>query len=410
MDAASLLIPSAFAFLAGVLILGYLIVHPLRMSSYLLFTSVMVFASGAAVVIGFWGDWTGGAVASGISIASFMAGYVVMSARVLSSNEKRFLSPIRRHKGDHGLGHTAVVYFTHSESPTYTPINWIRQFREFDEQNIPFMPWLIRPLFLCSLRHRYLRVGKSDHNMVHALRLREIEQEYRRRGDESTRFYLSFLDYHPRLDEATIQALNEGASRIIFAEVFVTQSNHTLEGEKRVEALRPTEYGAHVAFTKPLWDSALMHKMFVERADVALQGTPKEKAGILLVGHGQSDEWDKELASETQQENAFREGIKSAFVDAGYRAENVVSAWMELNKPKPAVKVGELVANGVERILVYSASTSAETIHSQCDVPDLVRRVKVPEGITIINMGAWDNNLLTIRAIMERIDEAARKD
>jgi sirohydrochlorin ferrochelatase len=83
---------------------------------------------------------------------------------------------------------------------------------------------------------------------------------------------------------------------------------------------------------------------------------------------------------------------------------------MEFKEPKPSKKIGELVANGVERILVFSASISAEAIHSQCDVPDLVRRAKVPEDIFIINMGAWDNNPLVIRAIMERIDEVARKD
>jgi sirohydrochlorin ferrochelatase len=410
MDAATLLIPAAFAFLAGILFLGYLVVHPLRMASYLLFTSVMVFASSVAVTLGFWGDWTGGAVASGTSIASFMAGYVVMSMRVLSADEKRILPPIRRHKGDPGLGHTAVVYFTHGESPTYTPINWIRQFREFDEQDIPFMPWLLRPLFLYNLRKRYLRVGKSDHYMMHALRLREIEQEYRRRGDETTKFYLSFLDYPPRPDEAVVHALNEGASKIVLTEVFVTQSNHTLEGEEMVEALHPEEYGARVSFTKPLWDSALMHRMFVERADAVLGETTREKVGVLLVGHGQPDEWDVEFPSETQQETVFREGIKRAFVDAGYKAENVTSAWMEFKEPKPSKKIGELVANGVERILVFSASISAEAIHSQCDVPDLVRRAKVPEDIFIINMGAWDNNPLVIRAIMERIDEVARKD
>lgn len=406
MDVVSLLIPAAFAFLAGILFLGYLVVHPLRMSSYLLNTCVMVFATGVAVYLGFWGDWTGVATALGLCVAAFLGGYVIMAARVLAADEKRVLPPIHRHKGDAGLGHTAVVYFTHGESPTYTPINWIKQFREFDDQGVSFMPWLLRPLFLYNLRNRYLRVGKSDHYMLHVLRLKEIEQEYRRRGDESTRLYLSFLDYNPRPDVAVIQALNEGASRIVLAEVFVTQSNHTLEGEKMVEALHVEEYGASVAFTKPLWDSTLMHRMFVDRANAALQGTPKEKVGILLVGHGQPDEWDKEFATETQQEKAFEESIMRAFVEDGYVAENIGVAWMEFKEPKPAPRIRELLAGGVEKILFYSASISADAIHSQCDVPDLVYASNVPDGVALINMGAWDNSPLTIQAIMERIDAA----
>jgi len=174
-----------------------------------------------------------------------------MAARILASDEKRVLPPINRQKGGKGLGHTAIIYFTHGESPTYTPVNWIKQFREFDEQGVSFMPWLLRPLFLYNLRNRYLRVGKSDHYILHMLRLKEIEQEYRRRGDGSTHFYLSFLDYNPRPDVAVIQALNEGASKLILAEVFVTQSNHTLEGEEMVEALHVEEYGASLVYTEP---------------------------------------------------------------------------------------------------------------------------------------------------------------
>jgi len=404
MDIVSLLIPMAFAFLVGILFLGYLVVHPLRMSLYLFNTCVMVFATGVAVCLAFWGDWTGGIMALGFCIVTFFGGYIVMAARILASDEKRVLPPINRQKGGKGLGHTAIIYFTHGESPTYTPVNWIKQFREFDEQGVSFMPWLLRPLFLYNLRNRYLRVGKSDHYILHMLRLKEIEQEYRRRGDGSTHFYLSFLDYNPRPDVAVIQALNEGASKLILAEVFVTQSNHTLEGEEMVEALHVEEYGASLVYTEPLWNSVLMHSMFVDRANATLHSTPKEKVGVLLIGHGQPDEWDEEFATETQQEKAFKESIMRAFVEDGYKVENIGVAWMEFKTPKPAPKIRELVANGVEKILFYSASISADAIHSQCDVPDLVYSANVPNNISLINMGAWDNNPLTIQAIIERIE------
>ena len=45
-----------------------------------------------------------------------------------------------------------------------------------------------------------------------------------------------------------------------------------------------------------------------------------------------------------------------------------------------------------------------DAIHSQCDVPDLVYVAEVANDVKLVNMGAWDNNPLTIRAIKERID------
>ena len=60
------------------------------------------------------------------------------------------LPPITRAKTDPGDGHTAVIYLTHGEPPTYNPIGWLNQFREFDEQGIPFVPVFARPFFLFS--------------------------------------------------------------------------------------------------------------------------------------------------------------------------------------------------------------------------------------------------------------------
>jgi hypothetical protein len=50
---------------------------------------------------------------------------------------------------------------------------------------------------------------------------------FRAEGDTSTKFYLSFLDDESRPDAALVQALNDGASRIVVVEVFVSISNNT---------------------------------------------------------------------------------------------------------------------------------------------------------------------------------------
>jgi len=69
-----------------------------------------------------------------------------------------------------------------------------------------------------------------------------------------------------------------------------------------------------------------MHSMFVDRANATLHSTPKEKVGVLLIGHGQPDEWDEEFATETQQEKAFKESIMRAFVEDGYKVRT--SEWL----------------------------------------------------------------------------------
>jgi sirohydrochlorin ferrochelatase len=234
--------------------------------------------------------------------------------------------------------------------------------------------------------------------------LRSLEEVFRQEGDESTKFYLSFLDDNPRPDSAVIQALNEGASRIVVAEVFVSVSNHTLEGKHLIEALHLEDLGVEVCYTGPMWNSATLHRMFVERANANLEGMGKEKVGVLLVGHGQPDEWDREFATETEHEIAFRKSILDRLAEDGYRRENLSLAWMEFKKPKPKVIIEQFVNNGLGKVLYFSAAISADSIHSQYDVPELVAKAKVPAGFPLVNLGGWNDDPVVIKAIKEKIE------
>lgn len=396
------LLPTGLAILSGILLVNYLTVHPLRMHWYLFGFTVTLSALVVALITGFTSQtlW----IAILLALLAMLAGYAGMASITLSRDDTRPIPELVRSRGDPGLGHTAVVYFTHGEPETYDPIGWINQFKEFDEQGIPFVPFLARPLFIYQLRKKYLQVGKSEHRGMHKRMLRSLEQSYRAAGDETTRFYLSFLDDDPRPDAAVIQALNDGASRIIVSEVFMTISNHTAEGKELIENLNLQEYGVPVYYTGPLYNSRTLQQMFVARANAHLAEADKSRVGVLLVGHGQPDEWDIEWPTETEQEISFRQEVLHLLEQDGYQRENLSLAWMEFKEPKPAPKVSEYARNGVEKVLYFSTGISADAIHSQHDVPALVNQADVPAGLPLVNLGAWNDDPLVIRAIKEKID------
>jgi sirohydrochlorin ferrochelatase len=387
---------------AGLLYVGFLAAHPLKMS-WFMFGATLTLCALVAALAGLFAPRQL-ALAIPASIASILVGYAIATNVVLSRDDPRPIPEITRERQDPGLGHTAIVYFTHGEPETYDPIGWINQFKEFDEQGISFVPFLARPFFLYQLRKHYLIVGKSDHRSMHQSMLRSLEQAFREEGDDTTRFYLSFLDDNPRPDAAVIQALNDGASRIIVSEVFLTISNHTAEGKELIEALHVEDYGVPIHFTGPMWDSNTLKSMFVHRANAHIGDVDKSKVGILLVGHGQPDEWDIEWATETEQETSFRQDVLELLEQDGYRRENLALAWMEFKEPKPADKVSEFVGNGAEQVLYFSAAISADAMHSQYDVPALVHKAPVPDGYPLINLGAWNDDPLVIRAIKLKID------
>jgi protoheme ferro-lyase len=390
------------AFVLGLATVNFLTTHPLRMNAQLALCCALAF--GLILLLAFSVDGSARLIAIGLSVVAFSAGYYVMTNRFLAREDTRVIPDIKRSKSDGGKGHTAVIYFTHGEPETYDPIGWINQFREFDEQRIPFVPQIAKPFFVFQLRQKYLQVGMSHHRRMHQKMLSSLEKEYRAAGDSSTQFYLAFLDDDPRPDAAVIQALNDGASEIVVSEVFVSVSNHTAEGEELIRQVGVEAYGVPLKFTGPLWDSPTLHSMFVNRANAHIGSTHKSKVAVLLVGHGQPDEWDVEWPTETEHEIQFREMILRLFEQDGYQPKNLGLAWMEFKHPKPAVKIDEFLKNGVEKIVYFSAAISADSIHSQYDVPALVDKASVPDHVSVINLGAWNDDPIVIQAIKERID------
>lgn len=391
------------ALLTGWFLMDYLTVHPLKMSLFLFLT--LVSFGGLALT------WTRIKsrrlrwFAAIFAVAAFFTGYLVHARIFLNQDDYRHVPELTRKAGDQVPGHTAIVYFTHGEPETFNPIGWLNQFKEFDEQGIRFIPFVARPVFVYMLRNKYLEVGKSNHRQTHGEMLASLEQMYRAGGDSTTRFYISFLDDDPRPDAAVIQALNEGAGRIIVATVFLTISNHTAEGQNLIREVEAEEkFGVEVVFTDPLWDSEMLRSVFLEKVYARLGNLPKEKVAIALVGHGQPDEWDVEWATETEQESKFREEIMDLFVKEGFRKENLGSAWMEFKSPKPADLMEDFVQNGVSKVYYFSAAISADAIHSQADVPHLVNEYNFPPGIETENLGAWNNHPTVIKAIKERTD------
>jgi sirohydrochlorin ferrochelatase len=400
---AFLLLSTFAAILSGWFLMDFLTVHPLKMSLFLSLTLVSL-----AVLIIAWYltekrrlRW----LTALLAIGAFISGYLVRAGIFLNQEDSRHVPELTRSAGDSVTGHTAIVYFTHGEPETYNPIGWLNQFKEFDEQGIQFVPFFARPVFVYMLRNKYLEVGKSNHRQTHREMLASLEKLYRAEGDSTTRFYLCFLDDEPRPDAAVIQALNDGAGRIIVANVFLTISNHTAEGQNLIREVEAEEkLDVEIVFTDPLWDSETLLSVFPEKVYAKMGDMPKEKVAIALVGHGQPDEWDVEWATETEQESAFREEIMELFVKEGFKRENLGSAWMEFKSPKPAELMGDFVKNNVSTIYYFSTAISADAIHSQADVPHLVNEYSFPSGIERINLGAWNNHPTVIKAIKERTD------
>lgn len=397
-----LIIVTGLFFLAGWLYVKFLIVDPVNMSLYLTFTLLVLFGIFFYLFVTY-SKLSFLIITVVIGLIFFTGGYATGTYQLMQTPDERAIPELTRSPDDPGNGHTAVVYFTHGEPTTYDPIAWVNQFNEFDHQKIKFIPFLARPFFIKALRDHYLIIGASNHVNVHKEMIKSLEEMYRASGDNETKFYLSFLDADPLPKAAIIQALNEGASKVIVSEVFLTVSNHTQEGENQIKEILE-KFNIAAFYTDPLWNSDKLISMFLNRLESNVKTSDKSKVGVLLVGHGQPEEWDLEFPTETEHEIAFRESVIELLASSGYNNRNLSQAWMSFKEPKPKEKIEEFVANGCEEIYYFSAAISADSMHSQYDIPSLVNEAKVPDDIEIISLGAWNNDPIVIEAIKAEID------
>jgi protoheme ferro-lyase len=400
-DAAKWAVIIVLSVVLGIALVQYLVAPPLFMAAYLLLCVVL--AAGLALIVFVALRGRARVLAVGVVLAGFLVGYLATTMAFLNLEEERHLAELNLPPAEL-RDHAAVIYFTHGEPPAYSPMPWIETFKELDADKVSFIPKPFRPFFFLKFREEYLKVGGSPHNYIHQDMAGSLREALQAEGDNTTRFYMAFLDSDPRPDEAVVRALNEGANKVAFATVFVTVSSHTKAGQDMVKELDLDKYGVPICFSEPLWDSATLQGMFVARANEHLNGTDKGKVGILLVGHGQPEDWDKVYPTQTEQEILFRRSIVDRLTADGYAKENISLAWMEFKQPEIRAVAQELAGKGVEKLFVFATSISASSLHSLYDIPEAVMESDLPEGVEVVNLGAWDDDPLVIQAIKEKLE------
>lgn len=387
------------SFLAGYFIVQYMVQSLARLGLYAVLMVAAFIGLVFLLVTAYREQWL---ISAGLLfLAGLLVGYLAANALFLRQEEIRELPTLTRTDG--GDGHTAVLYFTHGEPPGYSPLPWIETIREYDHDNVPFIPWVFRPLFFNQLRAEYFKAGGSAHNKLHQAFFDTLRHSMPEEMERGTKFYLAFLDSNPRPDEMTIHAINDGASKIIVLPVFITESTHTLAGQEMVNSVEPECYGVQVCYTGALWNSESLQASFVERAVEMTGSSDKTDIGVLLVGHGQPTQWENLYPAQNRQETEYREAILEKLVEAGYKSENIFLGWMEYQQPTITKAVSELAERGVKKILVFAVSLSADSIHSDIEVPAAVAEADLPETIQIAYIGQYGDHPLAIQAMREKI-------
>jgi len=189
------------------------------------------------------------------------------------------------------------------------------------------------------------------------------------------------------LEQAVIGAAQHGFRRIVVAEAVVGTSLELDRGKCRVDALRLSDHGVHIAYTDVLSDSDRIAALVATRI-LGIAGDAT-LAGVVLVGAAQPDTRSKDRRDFDEQESSFLNRVRMRLVERGLAETHVRIAWVEWRTPDVTSAVRHLAAMGCLRIVVSPACFPLDTIQSTLDIEIAVRQARLDPSVAAITLTGY---------------------
>ncbi len=189
------------------------------------------------------------------------------------------------------------------------------------------------------------------------------------------------------LEQAVVSAAQRGFRRIVVAEAVVGASSELDRGKRRVDALRLSDHGVHIAYTDVLSDSDRIAALVATR----IMGVAGDAAitGVVLAGAAQPDRRSKDMREFDEQESSFLNRVRMRLIERGLAETHVRIAWVEWRTPDVTSAVRHLAALGCSRIVVSPACFPLDTIRSTLDIEIAVRQARLNPSITTITLSGY---------------------
>lgn len=299
-----------------------------------------------------------------------------------------------------------VIIATCVDGRTYDPFDTASVLAELMDDGLLEVSLGVIPLLFFAQKARYRAAG--DHNPAYE-QLSALTRRLQQSLGDAYRVSWATCSGENTLVEQVAQAHDSGAARIVVARLDVADSPAMVHAMREVDALSARTDGLSVYFTETLVTSQRLIAMMVERVTTLTEDP--DHTGVVLAGHGQSEERARTFPAYDEDEVVFLNRIRAQLVDRGFAASNVRVAWNEWREPDITESVRHLAALDCRRVIVVPAVWPLDTIATRLDIELAAREAHVGDGARVMTVGAWGDDErvaeeLRVR-VLEAIDSAA---
>lgn len=389
----------ACSLLGGAAIAGALVVpKTLEPLVALLFLGAAAGAAYSAVMITRTNTADEAAVyAAAFAAAAAAGGYALTSSLLLEA--ARFPHRTMRPARPSILpGTPAVVIVSCSEPRRYSVPDTASLLADLDAEGRLDASLAALPLLFFAQKARYAAVGGAS---PAAAQMREMAEAVERSLE--ARVLHATCTGPCRAAVRVAEAIEAGHTSIVVVDLSVAPSTRATAAFNEVEsvALPP---GVRLLRAGPVGSDSDLPGALAARIRSSV--TSPSTTGVVLVGHGQTDEEAQHDTAFAHAETVFLNRVRMSLLDDGLPEDKVRLAWAEWSQPDVTSAVRHFAALGCDRIVVAPAVHPVDTLATRLDLEIAVRQARVDGSVSAVVLPTWRDEPELIRAITRSVESA----
>jgi sirohydrochlorin ferrochelatase len=211
----------------------------------------------------------------------------------------------------------------------------------------------------------------------------------------------AWLDPPDRLDDVVAAAAAEGYRRIAVVPFGIADSMYLDRAKRSVDDLGLAAVGVRIAYSAPLWSRSGVARSVADRVLSSIAPPDRSATGVVLVGHGQPWQWDRDYPAGSEHETYFAQRVRSLLVEEGFGPELVRIGWLDWQDPGVSEAVRHLVAFGCRRVLVVPAAMPVETLGTLIDLRGAAEEAVAGTHVRLDVLPAWGDHPGVVAAVAD---------
>lgn len=341
--------------------------------------------------------------AAAFAAAAAAGGYALASSLLLET--ARFgRRPSRTAPPNTPPGTHAVVIVSCAEPSRYSVSDTAALLSDLDAEGRLDASLAALPLLFFAQKARYAAIGGRSPATV---QLKALAAAVEESLPQASLVLWAGCNGPGRAAARVWEAVEAGHTSIVVVDLSVAPSTRAAAALSEIESIAAPP-GVRIGRASPLGVDCDLPQALATRIRASV--TTPSMTGVVLVGHGQTEDEARRDSAFAHTETMFLNRIRMALLEDGVPEDKIRLAWAEWSQPDVTSTVRHFAALGCERIVVAPAVHPVDTLATRLDLEIAVRQARVDESVSAVVLPTWRDEPELIRAITRAVEKALSEE